>query len=161
MKSEILEKFAKVNTIPNENNLLNLLIHSPLILENNLQTAQKINFRQLLDFYLSGNSPWNFNLLLGDSISQDQNGPCGHIFADGEGIYRCYDCGLDDTCVMCVRCFKASDHTGHNTSFHYSTGSGGCCDCGDVEAWKVDQTCTIHCKKPNLVNEALTPIPKV
>lgn len=158
---EILAKFAEVNTLPNESNLLSLLLHSPLILENNLQTAQKINLRQLLDFYLAGKSTWNYSLLLGDSQGNDQRGPCGHIFADGEGIYRCLDCGLDDTCVLCAQCFKASDHNGHNTSFHYSKGSGGCCDCGDSEAWKVEQTCTIHCQKVASTNEPITPLPKV
>ena len=158
---DILSKFTKVNTFPNQNNLLSLLLHSPLIFDNNLTTAQKINLRQLLDFYLAGKSTWNHSLLLGDSQGNERNGPCGHIFADGEGIYRCLDCGLDDTCVLCAKCFKASDHNGHNTSFHYSKGSGGCCDCGDSEAWKSEQTCTIHCKNQPLTNERINPLPMV
>ena len=58
------------------------------------------------------------------------------------------DCGLDDTCVMCARCFKASEHQSHNTTVRFSTGTGGgCCDCGDKEAWKVPGTCKIHCNE--------------
>jgi hypothetical protein len=70
--------------------------------------------------------------------------PCGHVFKKGESIYRCFDCGMDATCVLCTRCFRAGNHTGHSFSFSIASGSGGCCDCGDAEAWKIPCTCPWH-----------------
>ncbi|KAJ3050134.1 hypothetical protein HK097_008893 [Rhizophlyctis rosea] len=49
---------------------------------------------------------------------------CGHVFKKGEGVYRCRNCALDDTCVFCSRCFYASDHEGHDTTFSVAAGSG-------------------------------------
>ncbi|ORX91768.1 hypothetical protein K493DRAFT_339176 [Basidiobolus meristosporus CBS 931.73] len=70
--------------------------------------------------------------------------PCGHIFRKGEAIYWCRTCGVDDTCVLCARCFQATDHQDHDTNFSINSGSGGCCDCGDFEAWKVPLHCAYH-----------------
>ncbi|KAI8617911.1 hypothetical protein BC830DRAFT_54838 [Chytriomyces sp. MP71] len=69
--------------------------------------------------------------------------PCGHVFADGEGVFWCRNCALDDTCVMCYNCFHASNHDGHDTTFHVSSG-GGCCDCGDSQAWRMPVHCAFH-----------------
>ncbi|KZT42813.1 hypothetical protein SISSUDRAFT_979604 [Sistotremastrum suecicum HHB10207 ss-3] len=69
---------------------------------------------------------------------------CGRIFQKGESCYRCKDCSLDDSCVMCSRCFHATDHTGHNVSFYLSQQPGGCCDCGDSEAWRHPVGCPYH-----------------
>ncbi|RKP34179.1 hypothetical protein BJ085DRAFT_39393, partial [Dimargaris cristalligena] len=82
---------------------------------------------------------------LGIEYSESRRGkPCGHVFFTGEGVYRCRNCSLDDTCVLCSRCFRASDHTGHDTSFSVNSGTGGCCDCGDSEAWRVPVNCKYH-----------------
>ncbi|KAJ1979713.1 E3 ubiquitin-protein ligase ubr1 [Dimargaris verticillata] len=82
---------------------------------------------------------------IGIEYSESRRGkPCGHVFFRGEGVYRCRNCSLDDTCVLCSRCFHASDHTGHDTSFSVNSGTGGCCDCGDSEAWKVPIECKYH-----------------
>ncbi|GAA5842078.1 hypothetical protein JCM9279_002777 [Rhodotorula babjevae] len=65
--------------------------------------------------------------------------PCAHVFRPGESVYRCRDCGLDPTCVLCARCFHASSHArlGHDITVSTHAGVGaGCCDCGDAEAWK-------------------------
>ena len=69
---------------------------------------------------------------------------CGHIFKSGEATYRCKTCTLDDTCVLCSRCFEASDHTGHMVFVSISPGNSGCCDCGDDEAWRIPVNCAIH-----------------
>lgn len=69
---------------------------------------------------------------------------CGHIFKYGEATYRCKTCTLDDTCVLCSRCFESSDHSGHMVSVNISPGNSGCCDCGDAEAWKIPVNCAIH-----------------
>ncbi|OCH94170.1 hypothetical protein OBBRIDRAFT_884943 [Obba rivulosa] len=70
--------------------------------------------------------------------------PCGHIFKKGEACFRCKDCALDDSCVMCSKCFEATDHSDHNVSFFIAQQSGGCCDCGDVEAWRNPINCPHH-----------------
>lgn len=70
--------------------------------------------------------------------------PCGHIFKSGEATYRCKTCTVDDTCVLCARCFDASDHEGHTVFVSVSPGNAGCCDCGDEEAWVRPVNCNIH-----------------
>ncbi|KAI5286528.1 hypothetical protein KEM54_006723, partial [Ascosphaera aggregata] len=69
---------------------------------------------------------------------------CGHIFANGETTYHCATCTIDENCVLCSKCFEASDHTGHRYSIMISMGSNGCCDCGDEEAFKGPFLCGIH-----------------
>ncbi|CAG8465516.1 1191_t:CDS:10 [Ambispora leptoticha] len=76
---------------------------------------------------------------------------CGHIFKKGEGVYRCRNCSLDATCVFCSRCYHATNHEGHDISFSINNGHGGCCDCGDPEAWKVPIRCTYHSPDPSVV----------
>ncbi|KAF2134479.1 hypothetical protein P153DRAFT_391820 [Dothidotthia symphoricarpi CBS 119687] len=74
--------------------------------------------------------------------------PCGHIFKNGEATYRCKTCSADDTCVLCARCFDASDHDGHHVFVSVSPGNSGCCDCGDDEAWVRPLHCNIHSPEP-------------
>ncbi|KAI7848553.1 hypothetical protein BDC45DRAFT_471139 [Circinella umbellata] len=90
------------------------------------------------------------NVLVDSSIDEpeyweSQRGKqCGHLFKKGESVYRCRTCGLDDTCVLCARCFHATNHDGHDVKIWISRGAGGCCDCGDPEAWKIPLECSIH-----------------
>jgi E3 ubiquitin-protein ligase UBR1 len=49
--------------------------------------------------------------------------------------------------VFCLRCFHGTNHEGHDTSFSVNNGGGGCCDCGDPEAWKVELDCIYHSAK--------------
>ena len=65
----------------------------------------------------------------------------------GELVYHCSDCAADSTCVFCAKCFKASDHTGHN--FNTQSGGGGICDCGDPEAWDPNHFCERHKARPS------------
>lgn len=80
--------------------------------------------------------------------------PCGHIFKNGEATYRCKTCTADDTCVLCARCFDASDHEGHQVYVSVSPGNSGCCDCGDDEAWVRPVHCNIHSPDPELQSKA-------
>ncbi|KAH8031232.1 hypothetical protein HPB51_014068 [Rhipicephalus microplus] len=68
---------------------------------------------------------------------------CGRVFKSGEPTYSCRDCGLDPTCVLCVDCFKSSEHKNHKYKMSMSCG-GGYCDCGDVEAWRSSPFCETH-----------------
>ena len=68
---------------------------------------------------------------------------CGRRFKAGEAIYRCQECGYDDTCVLCFHCFNPKDHENHHVYVDItSQGSHGTCDCGDTEAWLNE----LHCK---------------
>jgi hypothetical protein len=103
----------------------------------------------VLKYRLCGGSMQHFELLFGahPTIIQPGEGggsTCGYVFKQGDTIYRCHDCGFDGTCVLCTKCFRSGDHQGHSISMHISQGSGGCCDCGDAEAWKLPMTCKIH-----------------
>ncbi|KDQ52976.1 hypothetical protein JAAARDRAFT_197766 [Jaapia argillacea MUCL 33604] len=75
---------------------------------------------------------------------EGEGGSCGHIFKRGESCFRCKDCALDDSCVLCSKCFHASNHTDHNVSFFIAQQSGGSCDCGDPEAWQNPISCPFH-----------------
>ncbi len=69
--------------------------------------------------------------------------PCGYVFKRGDMAWNCRTCQTDSTCVLCDSCFQASDHIGHEVSFHQSS-PGGCCDCGDIEAWAIGGCCPKH-----------------
>ncbi|KAI4101198.1 MAG: hypothetical protein L6R37_005048 [Teloschistes peruensis] len=93
--------------------------------------------------------PWSLReaqgLVEGAEYSEGARGKrCGHIFKNAEAIYRCKDCEVDDTSVLCSHCFNSSEHTGHIVFISTSLGNGGCCDCGDPEAWRAHVNCAIH-----------------
>ncbi|KAL9005922.1 MAG: hypothetical protein Q9188_001336 [Gyalolechia gomerana] len=93
--------------------------------------------------------PWYLReaqgLVEGAEYSEGARGRrCGHIFKNAEAIYRCRTCEIDDTSVLCSRCFNTSEHDAHVVSVTMSSGNGGCCDCGDPEAWKMPVICAIH-----------------
>ena len=69
--------------------------------------------------------------------------PCGYVFKRGDIAWNCRTCQTDPTCVICDNCFHSSDHEGHEVYFHRTT-PGGCCDCGDTEAWKIGGCCPLH-----------------
>lgn len=69
--------------------------------------------------------------------------PCGYVFQRGDIAWNCRTCQTDPTCVVCDDCFRRSDHQGHEVYFHRTT-PGGCCDCGDIEAWKIEGCCDLH-----------------
>ncbi|KAJ7485394.1 hypothetical protein FB451DRAFT_1431358 [Mycena latifolia] len=83
--------------------------------------------------------------------------PCSHVFKKGESCFRCKDCSLDDSCVLCARCFHATAHEGHNVSFFIAQQPGGCCDCGDDEAWRVPIACPFHPPGPGDSSKASNP----
>ena len=75
---------------------------------------------------------------------------CGRKFKVGEPLYRCHECGFDDTCVLCINCFNPKDHENHHIYTDIcSDFTTGICDCGDEEAWKAE----LHCKANETENE--------
>ncbi|OQR81787.1 hypothetical protein THRCLA_11410 [Thraustotheca clavata] len=83
------------------------------------------------------------NPVLARLAAKKQRKVCGYIFKADEMAYSCRDCQHDSTCVMCQKCFADSNHEGHDVSFQ-RTSAGGCCDCGDAEAWDKKGFCSKH-----------------
>ncbi|KAM3736727.1 hypothetical protein ACB098_09G002400 [Castanea mollissima] len=75
-------------------------------------------------------------------MSSGQRGVCGAVWGNNDVAYRCRTCEHDPTCAICVPCFQNGDHTGHDYSIMYT--GGGCCDCGDVTAWRREGFCSKH-----------------
>lgn len=75
----------------------------------------------ILWFKLCGGSRHLFSKLSSKSSELLPTGKaCGYMFKKGDGVFRCLTCGLDNTCVMCSTCFKATGHdsilSDHDTS---------------------------------------------
>ncbi|RZB39562.1 zf-UBR and/or ClpS domain containing protein [Asbolus verrucosus] len=121
-------------------------IYSPSVNESCLnwrfdeERGQKILFNVLEEFICNGDPSSVFTKL---SEMDKPPSVCGRVFKLGEPTYSCRECGMDNTCVLCVDCFKNSEHRFHKYKMGTSQG-GGCCDCGDVEAWKKAPFCEIH-----------------
>ena len=57
-------------------------------------------------------------------------------------VIECFDCQVDSTCIICLQCFKNGNHEGHK--YIANNAGGGCCDCGDKEAWAEKGFCKNH-----------------
>ncbi|XP_060531062.1 E3 ubiquitin-protein ligase UBR2 [Cylas formicarius] len=121
-------------------------IYSPALSENclnwtfNETLAQEVLFLPLEEFICNGNPDEVFKHI---SELNKQPSVCGKFFKNADPTYSCRECGMDKTCVLCVECFKHSEHRFHKYRMGMS-GGGGCCDCGDVEAWKRAPFCELH-----------------
>ncbi|XP_035910320.1 E3 ubiquitin-protein ligase UBR1 isoform X2 [Anopheles stephensi] len=95
----------------------------------------------LMERFICGSDPEEFleKIKHTDTVSS----VCGRVFKIGEPTYSCRECSMDPTCVLCSTCFKKSVHRTHKYKMATS-GGGGCCDCGDVEAWKRFPFCDEH-----------------
>ncbi|KAI9581919.1 hypothetical protein GQX74_011414 [Glossina fuscipes] len=106
----------------------------------------------LLEFILGDNPNTVLDKLSSEGATQSV---CGKVFKMGEPTYSCRECGMDSTCVLCVSCFKQSAHRYHKYKMCTSAG-GGCCDCGDEEAWKKNPYCEQHLRgKENNTKSAI------
>jgi hypothetical protein len=68
---------------------------------------------------------------------------CQHPFKKNDIVWVCRTCQADETCVLCHNCFKQSNHEGHDVAFYHAQ-AGGCCDCGDPDAWDPAGFCPHH-----------------
>jgi hypothetical protein len=75
-------------------------------------------------------------------MSVGQRGVCGAVWGNNDVAYRCRTCEHDPTCAICVPCFQNGNHKDHDYSIIYT--GGGCCDCGDITAWKREGFCSKH-----------------
>ncbi|XP_059296404.1 E3 ubiquitin-protein ligase PRT6-like isoform X1 [Lycium ferocissimum] len=71
-----------------------------------------------------------------------QRGVCSAVWGNNDIAYRCRTCEHDPTCAICVPCFQNGNHKDHDYSIIHT--GGGCCDCGDVTAWKREGFCSKH-----------------
>ncbi|XAR68944.1 Carboxypeptidase U [Bertholletia excelsa] len=76
------------------------------------------------------------------TMNVGQRGVCGAVWGNNDIAYRCRTCEHDPTCAICVPCFQNGNHKDHDYSIIYT--GGGCCDCGDVTAWKREGFCSKH-----------------
>ena len=68
---------------------------------------------------------------------------CQHPFRRNDIVWVCRTCQGDETCVLCHSCFTRSQHEGHDVAFYHAQ-AGGCCDCGDPDAWDPAGFCPDH-----------------
>ena len=85
-------------------------------------------------------------------------GICAKNMSYGDVAWRCMDCEKDPTCIICSSCFEKSDHTGHRVQLKRNV--GGCCDCGDPEAWDPEHFCSDHKGYELTAEETLAKLPK-
>uniref|UniRef100_A0A6V3IVK9 E3 ubiquitin-protein ligase n=1 Tax=Lotharella globosa TaxID=91324 RepID=A0A6V3IVK9_9EUKA len=104
----------------------------------NLPPSAKIT--PWLDFLAFGRKPSETKRIIQE---QKGGGACAHVFKPFEPAYQCRTCGVDPTCVLCMDCFKLSDHAGHEILMTRA-GGGGCCDCGDASSWDMKGACSRH-----------------
>lgn len=105
------------------------------------EQASKHAVIDVIEKFICGDNSQSFleRLKLEDNVASI----CGRVFKIGEPTYSCRECSMDPTCVLCSSCFKKSSHRLHKYKMSTS-GGGGCCDCGDQEAWKRDPSCEDH-----------------
>ena len=68
---------------------------------------------------------------------------CQHPFKRNDIVWVCRTCQADETCVLCHQCYDQSNHEGHDVAFYHAQ-AGGCCDCGDPDAWDPAGWCPHH-----------------
>ena len=84
---------------------------------------------------------------------------CQEVWTGEHVAYRCFTCGISENSCMCVNCFDANDHLNHEYRLYSST-AGGCCDCGDPQAWRESGFCKRHRvpkeKRPSMISHDVT-----
>ncbi|KAJ3693678.1 hypothetical protein LUZ60_009158 [Juncus effusus] len=94
-----------------------------------------------IQWLMFGSNPKSALQTLADR-SAGTRGVCGSVWGNNDLAYRCRTCESDPTCAICVPCFQNGNHQGHDYSIMYT--GGGCCDCGDITAWKKEGFCKRH-----------------
>ncbi|CAK9304522.1 unnamed protein product [Gordionus sp. m RMFG-2023] len=123
--------------------------NNPTQLIDDDKSANDILFKPMEYFICGGDPDEVFNQLKNEDVMPNV---CGKLFKNGQPTYSCIDCAADGTCVLCSECFQHSEHKKHRYKIFTSSG-GGICDCGDIEAWKMDPYCTMHMPKNNIEQE--------
>ncbi|CAD7968066.1 unnamed protein product [Amoebophrya sp. A120] len=80
---------------------------------------------------------------LSECLPRNISARCAEVWNGHHVAYRCLTCGISPSSCICVACFNAGEHEGHDY-FIYRSDYGGCCDCGDADAWDVCGFCRYH-----------------
>ncbi|CAK9228199.1 unnamed protein product [Sphagnum troendelagicum] len=83
-----------------------------------------------------------FQYLL-EALKSSGHSQCTTVWTKDTVAYRCRTCQINDSSAICEECFHRGDHKFHDFIMYHSE-SGGCCGCGDRDAWKEDGFCKIH-----------------
>ncbi|KAH9567603.1 hypothetical protein CY35_03G035000 [Sphagnum magellanicum] len=78
-----------------------------------------------------------------DYLKSSGHSQCTTVWTKDSVAYRCRTCQVNDASAICERCYHEGDHQWHDFVM-YNSDSGGCCDCGDKDAWKEEGFCTTH-----------------
>ncbi|KAH8933083.1 hypothetical protein BDL97_18G012900 [Sphagnum fallax] len=84
----------------------------------------------------------SFDELLAD-LQSSGHSQCTTVWSKDMVAYRCRTCQVNDSSAICEKCYHEGDHHKHEFVMYHSE-SGGCCDCGDKDAWKEEGFCKIH-----------------
>ena len=78
------------------------------------------------------------------SIAKPNNQVCNRHIHEGEGGWKCFDCELDQTSLICKDCFNKMKefHKYHKTKFQPNI--SGYCDCGDSNVIIKNSFCPDH-----------------
>jgi len=134
---DVLYQHSKVHYLPS----LSVLAHAAL--EKLTAVPNAVEWLNALVLEYSDSEHTSVKSLLQSYPKPATKGPCGYVFQRGDIAWNCRTCQTDATCVICDSCFQKSEHEGHEVYFH-RTSPGGCCDCGDAEAWKAAGCCPDH-----------------
>eukprot|EP00756_Hemistasia_phaeocysticola_P033170 Hpha_TRINITY_DN16451_c2_g3::TRINITY_DN16451_c2_g3_i2::g.163152::m.163152 len=69
-------------------------------------------------------------------------GACGKVWRDEVVAFKCMTCAADQTCIICIDCFRGGNHEGH--AYRLVRTAEGMCDCGDASSWKPSGFCSKH-----------------
>ena len=93
---------------------------------------------------IAGDHPGGHDAFLAHLRAASSTGaPCTAVWMAGSVAYRCRTCQTGEQSSVCVSCFRAGDHAGHDYIM-YRSETGGVCDCGDLESWAEAGCCPSH-----------------
>ncbi|KAK3837388.1 MAG: hypothetical protein J3R72DRAFT_449850 [Linnemannia gamsii] len=84
---------------------------------------------------------------LPEYLPRARGGPCGHVVPYGETFVICRTCPAD---VLCMRCFRASDHAEHSMYLQCSWGNSICVCCDPA---RLKDENRLHCSLHNVETE--------
>ncbi|ESO10203.1 hypothetical protein HELRODRAFT_72952, partial [Helobdella robusta] len=136
--------------------------HLSVALKEECVNKNHVNLNIVLDHLLSKNKEiddaetleWCKSIIAGDKTykefleivkSYNNSSICGLVWTAEYVAYRCRTCGLSPCMSLCMDCFKAADHDGHDFNM-FKSQAGGACDCGDESVMDAKGFCPKHSK---------------
>lgn len=116
------------------------LNRNPLELRLETRTICQLTSLVTNEVHASTEDALNRLAILGSAIPRRV---CQFPFKRNDIVWVCRTCQADETCVLCHACYKQSNHVGHDVAFYHAQ-AGGCCDCGDPDAWDPSGFCPHH-----------------